>query len=87
MVSEAGLGRTLVFFLTVGSFRVFNCPVRKERKKARELTLVNFFSRLWGNKAILLGIWVDWTLAILFISYFFVQQMVVPGNYYFLFIF
>ena len=38
---------------------------------ARELTLVNFFSfRLWGNKAILLGIWVDWTLAILFISFF-----------------
>ena len=28
------------------------------------------FFRLWGNKAILLGIWVDWTLAILFISFF-----------------
>ena len=55
---------------------------------ARELTLVKVFFRLWGNKAILLGIWVDWTLAILFISYyFFAQQMVVPGNYYFLFIF
>ena len=24
-----------------------------------------FFFRLWGNKAILLGTWVDWTLAIL----------------------
>ena len=35
-----------------------------------------------GNKAILLGIWVDWTLAILFTS-FFVQQRVVPINYYF----
>ena len=43
------------------------------------------FFRLWGNKAILLGIWVDWTLAILFIS--FVQQRVVPRNYYYLFIF
>ena len=28
------------------------------------------FFRLWGNKAILLGIWIDWTLAILFISFF-----------------
>ena len=37
-----------------------------------------FFFQIVGNKAILLGIWVDWTLAILFISYFFVQQMVVP---------
>ena len=38
---------------------------------ARELTLVKVFFRLWGNRAILLGIWVDWTLAILFISHFF----------------
>ena len=37
---------------------------------ARELTLVKDFFRLWGNKAILLGIWIDWTLAILFISFF-----------------
>ena len=37
-----------------------------------------FFLRLWGNKAILLGIWVDWTLAILFIYFLFVQQRFVP---------
>ena len=30
---------------------------------AQELILVKFFFRLWGNKAILLGIWIDWTLA------------------------
>ena len=45
---------------------------------ARELTLVKFFSRLWGNEAILLSIWVDLTLAILFIFFIFVQQRVVP---------
>ena len=44
------------------------------------------FFRLWGNKAILLGIWIDWTLTILFISIF-VQQRVLPRNYYFSFIF
>ena len=31
-----------------------------------EVVFLCFF-RLWGNKAILLGIWVDWTMAILFI--------------------
>ena len=38
------------------------------------------FFQIVGNNAILLGIWIDWTLAILFIS-FFMQQRVVPRNY------
>ena len=45
---------------------------------ARELTLVKVFFRLWGNKAILLGIWIDWTLAILFISFFLCNKGLYP---------
>ena len=37
-----------------------------------------FFFRLWGNKAILLGIWIDWTLAILFISFFLCNKGLYP---------
>ena len=33
------------------------------------INLGKVFFRLWGNKAILLGIWVDWTRAILLISF------------------
>ena len=36
-----------------------------------------FFFRLWGNKAILLGIWIDWTLAILFISFFCATEIII----------
>ena len=33
VVSEAGLGRTLVFFWTVRSFGVLGCPVGKNKNK------------------------------------------------------
>ena len=36
------------------------------------------FFRLWGNKAILLGIWIDLTLAILLISFFLCNKRLYP---------
>ena len=35
-----------------------------------------FFSDCGGNKAILLGIWVNWTMAILFITFLYQCQSV-----------
>ena len=45
---------------------------------ARELTLVKDFFQIVGNKAILLGIWIVWTLAILFISFFLCNKGLYP---------
>ena len=36
------------------------------------------FFQIVGNKAILLGIWVDWTLAILFISFYLCNKGLYP---------